>query len=155
MPRFEEMVRGEKFDPARSREVFRVAMSDHVSMIVLPSLLTSMRKAATHIKLEVSASGAETYEDVAAGGINSFLCAEEPPFPRVRSALYSRFCLSRKPCSVGSRSVAAWRKTARCTNSAFFVPAIFAIGQTDLILTVPRRLAKITAVWLAKMAILC
>ncbi len=28
----------------------------------------------------------------------------------------------------------------------FFVPAIFAISQTDLILTVPRRLAKITAV---------
>jgi DNA-binding transcriptional LysR family regulator len=27
----------------------------------------------------------------------------------------------------------------------FFVPAIFAIAQTDLILTVPRRLARITA----------
>jgi DNA-binding transcriptional LysR family regulator len=27
----------------------------------------------------------------------------------------------------------------------FYVPAIFAIAQTDLILTVPRRLAKITA----------
>src|SRR6202007_2566754 len=64
MPRLEDMVRGEKFDPARSQEVFRVAMSDHASMIVLPSLLARMRKAATHIKLEVSASGAETYEDV-------------------------------------------------------------------------------------------
>src|SRR6202044_1950256 len=38
MPRLEGMVRGEKFDPARSEEVFRVAMSDHASMIVLPSL---------------------------------------------------------------------------------------------------------------------
>ena len=28
MPRLEEMVRGEKFDPASSQEVFRVAMSD-------------------------------------------------------------------------------------------------------------------------------
>ena len=28
----------------------------------------------------------------------------------------------------------------------FFVPAIFAIAQTDLILTVPRRLARMTAV---------
>ena len=27
----------------------------------------------------------------------------------------------------------------------FFVPAIFAIGQTDLILTVPRKLAQMTA----------
>jgi DNA-binding transcriptional LysR family regulator len=28
----------------------------------------------------------------------------------------------------------------------FYVPAIFSIAQTDLILTVPRRLAKVTAV---------
>jgi DNA-binding transcriptional LysR family regulator len=79
MPRLEDMVRGEKFDPARSHGVFRMAMSDHASMIVPPSLLPSVRKVATHIKLEVSASGAETYEDVAAGRINTFLCAEEAP----------------------------------------------------------------------------
>jgi len=142
MPRLEDMVRGEKFDPARSQEVFRVAMSDHASMIVLPSLLASLRRAATHVKLEVSASGAETYEDVAAGRIDTFLCAEEaPPFSRVRNALYRRFCLSRWRGSAGScassyaetisgisarpgratggatgfsgsRSVAAWRKAA-------------------------------------------
>jgi hypothetical protein len=45
------------YDPARSQEVFRVAMSDHASMIVLPSLLAGVRRAATHVKLEVSASG--------------------------------------------------------------------------------------------------
>src|SRR5271163_840583 len=72
MPRLEDMVRGEKFDPARSQEVFRVAMSDHASMIVLPSLLASVRKAATHVRLEVSASGAETFDDVAAGRIDTF-----------------------------------------------------------------------------------
>jgi DNA-binding transcriptional LysR family regulator len=33
MPRLEAMVRGEDFDPARSRERFRVAMTDHASMI--------------------------------------------------------------------------------------------------------------------------
>jgi DNA-binding transcriptional LysR family regulator len=48
-------------------------------MVVLPSLFASVRRAATHVKLEVSASGAETYEDVAAGRINTFLCAEETP----------------------------------------------------------------------------
>src|ERR1700751_1291212 len=79
MPRLEGMVRGEKFDPARSQEVFRVAMSDHAAMIVLPSLLASVRRDATHIKLEVVASGAETYEDVAAGRNITFLCGEEPP----------------------------------------------------------------------------
>jgi DNA-binding transcriptional LysR family regulator len=86
MPRLEDMVRGEQFDPARSQEVFRVAMSDHASMIVLPSLLASLRSAATHVRLEVSASGAETYEDVAAGRIDTFLCAEEAP-PSLESAV--------------------------------------------------------------------
>src|SRR5260370_34918280 len=82
MPRLEDMVRGEKFDPARSQEVFRVAIRDAASMIVLPSLLASVRKAATHIKLEVSASGAETYEAVAAGRLKTHLCAQEsPPAP--------------------------------------------------------------------------
>jgi hypothetical protein len=38
MPRLEVMVRGEDLDPARSREPFRVAMTDHASMILLPSL---------------------------------------------------------------------------------------------------------------------
>lgn len=52
-----DLVRGEKFDPAQSQEVFRVAMSDHALMIVLPSLLASVRTTATHVKLEVSASG--------------------------------------------------------------------------------------------------
>jgi DNA-binding transcriptional LysR family regulator len=86
MPRLEDMVRGEQFDPARSQEVFRVAMSDHASMIGLPSLLASLRRAATHVRLEVSASGAETYQDVAAGRIDTFLCAEEAP-PSLESAV--------------------------------------------------------------------
>src|SRR5580704_2449744 len=79
MPRLEDMVRGERFDPSQSQEVFRMAMSDHASMIVLPSLLASVRKAAPHIRLDVSATGTETYGDAAAGRINTFLCAEEAP----------------------------------------------------------------------------
>jgi len=176
MPRLEDMVRGEKFDPAQSQEVFRVAMSDHASMIVLPSLLASLRKAATHIKLEVSASGAETYEDVAAGRINTFLCAEEAP-PSLESEML--FTLD-FVCLVGTAlRVRARRLTLKqylefqhvlveirdgqqalvdralsqlgskrhvALTLPFYVPAIFAIAQTDLILTVPRRLAKLTAV---------
>ena len=176
MPQLENMVRGEKFNPAKSREVFRMAMSDHASMIVLPSLLASLRRAATHVNLEVSASGAETYEDVAAGRIDTFLCAEEAP-PSLESEML--FTLD-FVCLVG----AALRGPARrltfkqylefqhvlveiregqqalvdralsqlgakrhvALTLPFFVPAIFAIAQTDLILTVPRRLAKITAV---------
>jgi DNA-binding transcriptional LysR family regulator len=175
MPRLEDMVRGEKFDPARSQEVFRVAMSDHASMIVLPALLASLRRAATHVKVEVSASGGETYEHVAAGRIDTFLCAEEAP-PSLDSEMLFTVDFV---CLVGAalrirgrrltlkqylefehalveirkgqqalvdRALAQLGEKRRVALTVpFFVPAIFAIAQTDLILTLPRRLAKLTA----------
>jgi DNA-binding transcriptional LysR family regulator len=175
MPRVEDMVRGEKFDPARSQEVFRVAMSDHASMIVLPALLASVRKAATHVKLELSASGAETYEDVAAGRIDTFLCPEEAP-PSLESEMLFTVdfvCLVGAALRVRARRLTLKQylefehalvelregqqalvdralsqlgvKRRVALSLPFFVPAIFAIAQTDLILTVPRGLAKITA----------
>jgi len=175
MPRLEDMVRGEKFDPARSHEVFRMAMSDHASMVVLPSLLANLRRAAKHVKLEVSASGGESYEDVTAGRVNMLLCAEEAP-PSLESEMLFTLdfvCLVGAALRVRARRLAlkqylefqhilvelregqqalvdralsqrgAKRRVA--LTLPFFVPAIFAVAQTDLILTVPRRLAKLTA----------
>jgi hypothetical protein len=84
MPRLEDMMPGEKFDPARSQEAFRLAMSDHASMIVLPSLLASVRKTATHIKLEVSASGPDPYEDVAREESIRFFAQRKRYLPRIR-----------------------------------------------------------------------
>ena len=176
MPQLENMVRGEQFNPAQSRDVFRLAMSDHASMIVLPSLLASVRKAASHVKLEVSASRADTFEDVAAGRINTYLCAEEAPPSLESETLFSLdfVCLIGAAPQAGARRLTlkqylefqhvlveiregqqalvdrALSQLGAKRNVAltlpFFVPAIFAIAQTDLILTVPRRLAKITAV---------
>jgi DNA-binding transcriptional LysR family regulator len=175
MPRLEDMVRGENFNPARSQEVFRLAMSDHASMIALPSLMASLRRAATHVKLEVCASGAGTYEDVAAGRIDTFLCAEEAPPSLESETLFTLDFV----CLVGAAlRVRGGRLTLKqylgfqhvlveiregqqalvdralsqlgakrrvVLTLPFFVPAIFAIAQTDLVLTVPRRLANITA----------
>ena len=150
-------------------------MSDHASMVVLPSLLSRVRRAATHVKLEVSASGAETYEDVAAGRINTVLCAEEAPPSLEYETLFTLdfVCLLGAALRVRGRrltlkqylefqhvlveirdgqqalldralsQLGAKRRVALALP--FFVPAIFAVAQTDLILTVPRRLAKITA----------
>jgi len=144
-------------------------------MIVLPSLLANVRKAATHIRLEVSASGAETYEDVAAGRINTFLCAEEAP-PSLESEMLFTLdfvCLVGAALPVRARRITLKQylefehvlvelregqqalvdralsqlgaKRHVVFTLPFFVPAIFAIAQTDLILTVPRKLATIIA----------
>src|SRR6266850_2814462 len=43
MPRLEDMVRGEEFDQAQSEERFRVALTDHASTVLLPSLMGRVR----------------------------------------------------------------------------------------------------------------
>src|SRR6267154_1583378 len=47
MPRLEALVRGEDFDPARNQERFRVAMTDHASLVLMPSLMQRIRFAAS------------------------------------------------------------------------------------------------------------
>ena len=86
LPRLEAMVRGEEFDPARSEERFRLALTDHACTILLPSLVNAIREGAPRIKLEVSAWRTRAYEDVAAGRIDTALSAEEVP-PALQSEI--------------------------------------------------------------------
>src|SRR5262249_20888286 len=79
LPRLEAMVRGNEFDPGRSEERFRVALTDHASTILLPSLLANVRRTAPRIKLVVSAWRTQAYEDAAAGRIDTALSAEVVP----------------------------------------------------------------------------
>jgi DNA-binding transcriptional LysR family regulator len=172
MPRLEAMVRGEDFDPARSQERFRVAMTDHASMILLPSLAAGVRMAATHVRLEVSAWRTQAHEDVAAGRIDTALSAEPAPPVLESEVLFNLDFV----CLVGSaqpirarrftlkqylhflhalvetlegqqtfpdRALAQLGAKRRVVLSLpFFVPAIFAIAHTDLILTVPANWHK-------------
>jgi len=174
MGRLAAMVQGEEFSPARSQERFRVAMTDHGSTILLPTLLERVRKAASHATLEVSAWRTRAYDDVVAGRIDLALSAEAVP-PTLESELIFNLDFV---CLLGSaQPVRTRRFTLRqylqlphavvetldgqqtmvdrplaqlgvkrrvALRLPFFVPAIFAIVKTDLILTVPRRLAKST-----------
>jgi DNA-binding transcriptional LysR family regulator len=49
------MVSGEGFDPARSRERFRIAMTDHASMVLMPPLIEHVRAAAGGVTVAASA----------------------------------------------------------------------------------------------------
>jgi DNA-binding transcriptional LysR family regulator len=82
IPRLKAIVGGvefDPFDPARSQERLRVALTDHASTILLPSLVARVRRAATHVKVEVSAWRTLAYEDVEAGTVDTALSAEEGP----------------------------------------------------------------------------
>jgi DNA-binding transcriptional LysR family regulator len=175
VPRLEAMVRGEIFDPARSQERFRVALTDNGSAILLPTLMEGVRKVAPHVKIEVSAWRPQAYDDVLAARIDATLSAEEAP-PTLETAVLFNLEFV---CLVGSRlRVPKRRFTLRqyleCSHVLvetsdgqqtlvdrplaqlgvkrnvalrlpFFVPAMFAIARTDLVLTVPRKLARFVA----------
>jgi DNA-binding transcriptional LysR family regulator len=175
MRRLETMVQGEEFSPARSQERFRVAMTDHGSTILLPVLLQRIRKAAPDARLEVSAWRTQAYEDVAAGRIDVALSAEAVPPTLEYELIFNLdfVCLVGSAQPVRTRRFTLKQylqlphalvetldgqqtmvdrplaqlgvKRRVALRIPFFIPAIFAIGQTDLVLTVPRILAKITA----------
>ena len=175
MPRLEAMVGGTDFDPAQSRERFRVALTDNACMILLPSLVARIRRAAAHVKLEISPWRTQAYEEVAAGRIDMALSAEEAP-PALESEVLFNLdfvCLVGSAQRIRSRRLTLKQylelphalvetlgnqqtlvdrplaqlgvKRSVALSLPFFVPAMFAIAQTDLVLTVPRRLAKVTA----------
>jgi DNA-binding transcriptional LysR family regulator len=174
MGRLGAMVQGEEFSPTQSQERFRVAMTDHASSILLPTLLERVRKAAPHARLDVSAWRTQAYEDVVAGRIDLALSAEAVPPTLEGQVIFDLdfVCLAGSAQPVRTRGFTLKQylqlphavvetldgqqtmvdrplaqlgvKRRVALRLPFFVPAIFAIAKTDLVLTVPRRLAKIT-----------
>src|SRR6478672_6379175 len=172
MRRLGTMVQGEEFSPARSQARFGVAISDHGSTILLPVLLQRIRKAAPDARLEVSAWQTQAYEDVAAGRIDVALSAEAVPPALEYELIFNLdfVCLVGSAQPVRTRRFTLRQylqlphalvetldgqqtmvdrplaqlgvKRRVALRLPFFLPAIFAIAKTDLILTVPRRLAK-------------
>src|SRR5882724_1455755 len=79
IPRLEAMVQGERFDPSRSRERFRLAMSDHAAMVILPALMNQIRAIAPNVQVETSAWNNRRYEEVASGRLDTAVSAEAAP----------------------------------------------------------------------------
>jgi DNA-binding transcriptional LysR family regulator len=169
------IIQDEEFDPAQTRELFRMAMTDHGSIVLMPPLMERVRTAAPNVRVEESAWNDRVYEDLAAGRIDIALSAEPPPSGLQSEILYKEDCV----CLVGRAQrirnrrftlkqylklphvvVETWAgqqtqvdrplaelglKRNAVFRVPFFVPTIFTIARTDLVLTVPRRLGKIAA----------
>src|SRR3984957_11681423 len=176
IPRLEAMVLGEQFDPSRSRERFRLAMTDYASMIILPALMDQIRAIAPNVRVEAFAWNNQRYEEVKAGRLDAALSAEAAP-RFLETEVLGNFDFV---CLVGSaQRVRCRRLTLKqylqlpphvlidiwdgqqtlvdrplaqlgvkrpvALRMPFLVPAVFVIAHTDLILTVPRESAAITA----------
>ena len=173
LPRLESMVSGEQFDPRRSQERFRLAVRHQASITLIPPLIRKIRTEAPDVRLEVSQWEERAYEAVMAGRLDAALSAEHPPSGLESEVLFHvdfvcvvgaaqrvharRFTLAqylRLPHVVVEtwagqqtpvdRPLAQFGAKRRVVLSVpFFSAAIFAVANTDLVLTVPRKLTKI------------
>ena len=173
LPRLESMVRGEDFDPARSQERFRLAVTDHASVTLIPPLIRRIRTEAPDVGLEVSEWQDRAYDAVIAGKLDAAFSAESPPRGLQSEVIFEvdfvcvvgtaqrvhprRFTLAQY-LQLPHVAVETWAgqqtpvdrplaqfgtKRRVVLGVPFFTAAMFAVAKTDLVLTVPRKLAKI------------
>ena len=168
LPRLEALVRGEPFNPAQSRERLRVALTDNGSIAILPALTQRIRTAAPDITLEIVAWHDRSFEDVEAGKIDLALSPLAALSPLETERLFKedfvcllgadhqlrarRFTLKQylelSHVAVGAldRPLADLGLRRRVALSVpFLVPAVAAVAGSDLVLTLPRKLAKAVA----------
>jgi len=173
LPRLESMVSGEQFDPRQSRARFRLAVRHHASITLIPPLIRKIRTESPDVRLEVSQWEERAYEAVMAGRLDAALSAEHPPYGLESEVLFQvdfvcvvgaaqrvhpvRFTLAQylKLPQVAvetwagqqtpvDRPLAQFGAKRRVVLSVpFFSAAIFAVANTDLVLTVPRKLTEI------------
>ena len=173
LPRLEAMVRGEEFDPEQSKERFRLAVTHHASITLIPPLIRRMRTEAPDVRLDVSQWEERAYDAVIAGRLDTALSAEHPPAGLESEVLFEVDFV----CVVGSAQrvhprrltlaqylqlphvvVETWAgqqtpvdrplaqfgaKRRVVFRVPFFAAAMFAVAKTDLVLTVPRKLTRI------------
>jgi DNA-binding transcriptional LysR family regulator len=171
LPRLESLVTGEAFDPATSRARFQVAMTDHACFVVLPGLVRRISEAAPMSRLEVVASHDRRFADVASGKLDLVLDAAGAPAELQSETLFTdefvcvvaanhplrarRLTLDRYlqhshvlvnvldgqqiPVERPLGALAVKRRVGLVMP--FFAPAVAAVAESDMILTVPKRLA--------------
>jgi DNA-binding transcriptional LysR family regulator len=171
LPKLELLLKGEQFDPAQTEERFRVTMTDHASVVVLPHLIRRVASAAPKSRLEVVRWYDERFEDVEAGRLdlvldvagappkfNSeilftdfFVCAVAFNHPvRARRFTLKHYLkyphivvdvLSGQQTPVDRPLAAMGLRRRVGLVLPYFGPACFAVAQTNMILTTPSRLA--------------
>ena len=172
LPRIAAMICGEAFETEKSREKIRLALTDYASMVLLPALARRMRTHAPNMTLEVVGWHDRVYDDIESGRIDvaltpipvpaslqgevlfeeDFVCVLGSQRKRPASRLTLKQYLDAPHAIVNvlagqqtlvDRPLAELGLRRRVALSVpFFVPATLAILDTDLILTIPRRLAQ-------------
>jgi DNA-binding transcriptional LysR family regulator len=154
-------------------EYRKVAVRHHASITLVPPLIRRIRTEAPNVRLEISEWEERAYDAVMAGNLDTALSAEAPPSGLESEVLFQvdfvcvvgaaqrvhprRFTLAQY-LGLPHVAVETWAgqqtpvdrplaqfgaKRRVVLSVSFFSAAIFAVANTDLVVTVPRRLTKI------------
>jgi DNA-binding transcriptional LysR family regulator len=171
LPRLELLLKGEQFDPALSEERFRVTMTDHACVVVLPDLVRRVAGAAPKSWLEIVPWSDARFEDLEAGRLDLVLDVAGAPTSLTSEVLFAdvfacvvaashpvrarRFTLhqylkyphvvvdvlSGQQTPVDRPLAALGLKRQVGLVLPYFLPAALAVAQSNMILTTPSRLA--------------
>ena len=172
LPRLELLLKGEQFDPALSEERFRVTMTDHACVVVLPDLVRRVAGAAPKLRLVVVPWSDARFEDVEAGRLDLVLDVASAPSSLNSEVLFAdvfacvvaashpvrarRFTLhqylkyphvvvdvlSGQQTPVDHPLAVLGLKRHVGLVLPYFLPAALAVAQSNMILTTPSRLAR-------------
>lgn len=174
MPRLARLWEGEPFSPAQSEAKIRLAMTDDASGVVLPQLTEILGRLAPGITLEVVPWHERTHEDHLATHLilsplaapstfrfeplfeDSFVCVAGRKLKRGKGAITMKEYLSFRHVSIETqpnqqnlidRSLAeAGSRRLVAVHLPYFQAAIRVLEATDLVLTMPARIAEPTLI---------
>jgi len=172
MPRLARLWEGEPFSPAQSEARIRLAMTDDASSVVLPPLSEMVGRLAPGVTLEVVPWHDRTHEDHLAIHLilspmaapstfrfeplfeDSFVCVAGRKLKRGKGAISIKEYLSFRHISIETqpnqqnlidRSLAeAGLRRHVAVHLPYFQAAIRVLDATDLVLTMPARIAEPT-----------
>jgi DNA-binding transcriptional LysR family regulator len=173
LPRLEQLLKGEAFDPAHSEERFRITMTDHACVVVLPELVRRIASAAPKSRVDVMPWHDGRFADLEAGRLDMvldvagappelnseilfgdvFVCLVAANHPaRARRLALNQYLhyphvvvdvLSGQQTPVDRPLAALGLKRRVGLALPYFLPAIFAVARSTMILTTPSRLARV------------
>ena len=172
LPRLEQLLKGEQFNPAQSEERFRLTMTDHACVVVLPDLVRRIASAAPKVRMDVLAWRDARFDDVEAGRLDLVLDVAGAPATLKSEILFGDVfvCIVAAGHPVSTRrftldqylkyqhvvvDVLSGQQTAVDRPLAalglkrrvglvlpYFLSAALAVARSNMILTTPGRLAR-------------
>jgi DNA-binding transcriptional LysR family regulator len=171
LPRLNGLLRGDEFHPATATDTFRIAATDFAASVLLPAFVAELSKAAPSVSLEIAPWDDSVFHKLETNALDLALWVNAAPSEFRTEVLFqdSFMCLVRRDHPAGKGALTLERYLAYPhalillaqqrqgiidkaleekgihrrvqLKIPYFASAAWVIEQSDMILTVPKRLA--------------